>query len=482
MIWLAAALAAAPAAAQPPAPGQIVIEGALTAADRLSWIERRFDVPAGTARIDIETTFTGRNDGTALEFGVYDPVRFRGASRFSKSRFFLSRTAATPSYHAGDLPAGAWRLLIGVPSIRDGVTSRYRITIVLTPDGPSQPPPTAVPVTPATAGPRWYQGDLHTHTVHSDGFGCADGRGGSGPCAVHQVVDAAARRGLDFVAVTDHNTTSHHVDLAGLQLQHDRMLLLRGQEVTTFYGHANVYGTSEVVDFRIGHPGVTAGDVMAHARRLGGLLSINHPARETGETCTGCGWSAPGTDWSQVEAMEVVNAFTVSGPAAGEPFWHARLNEGHRLTGVGGSDDHAASTRAGTAVGTPTTAIYADSLSEEALLAGIRAGRVYVKTRGPEGPDLRFGAPALPAQMGDTVKLNAPQVVEFVAEVLRGEGQRVEVIRNGQVIADAVPAAVAGSEATVRFQVRVSRGDWVRINLRDSAGVTVIANPIYFRQ
>lgn len=484
---LAACLTAALVVPQaiPQRPGnrtEIVIEGTLTAADRLSWIERAFDVPAGTARIDVETSFTGRNEGTALEFGVYDPARFRGASRFSKSRFFISRTAASPSYHAGELQAGTWRLLIGVPSIRDAVSSRYRVVIRLTPEGPSQDSPTAVPVTSATAGPRWYQGDLHTHTMHSDGFGCADGRGGSGPCAVHQVVDAAARRGLDFVAVTDHNTTSHHQDLAGLQLQHERMLLLRGQEITTFYGHANVYGTSEVVDFRIGHPGVTAREVFAQARRLGGLLSINHPARETGETCTGCGWSAPGTDWSQVEAMEVVNAFTVAGPTAGEPFWHARLNEGHRLTGVGGSDDHGASTRAGSAVGTPTTAIHADTLSEEGLIAGIRAGRVYIKVRGPEAPDVRFAAPHLQAQMGDTVQLTAAQVrVAFVLEVLRGKGQRVEVIRNGQVIPEAVPSVVDSGEAALRFTVQVSKGDWVRINLRDITGVTVIANPIYFR-
>ena len=212
--------------------------------------------------------------------------------------------------------------------------------------------------------------------MHSDGFGCADGRGGVGPCAVHQVVDAAVQRGLDFVAVTDHNTTSHHQDLATLQLQHDRLLLLRGQEVTSFYGHANVYGTSEIVDFRIGHPGVTAATVFAHARALGGLLVVNHPGRETGEKCTGCGWSAPGTDWSQVEAMEVVNAFTSTGPTAGEPFWHARLNEGHRIVGIGGSDDHAAATRVGTAVGTPTTVIQADDLTEAALLRGIRAGRL----------------------------------------------------------------------------------------------------------
>ncbi len=460
----------------------IEIDGTLTAADRLTWIERPFDVPVGTARIDVETTFTDGDRGTALEFGLYDPVRFRGASRFSKSRFFISRTAATASYSAGEVQSGKWRLLIGVPSIREGVTSRYNVRIKLTPEGPDQPPVSELRDGPAVQGPRWYQGDLHTHTMHSDGFGCADGRGGAGPCAVHQVIDAAVRRGLDFVGVTDHNTTSHHQDLATLQLQHDRLLLLRGQEVTSFYGHANVFGTSEIVDFRIGHPGVTAATVFAQARALGGLLSVNHPARETGEKCTGCGWSAPNTDWSQVEALEVLNMFTVTGPTAGEPFWHARLNEGHRITGVGGSDDHGAATRAGSAVGTPTTVIQADALSEAALLRGIRAGRVYIKVRGPEGPDVEFTAPGVSAAMGDVVKLqSAPQRVLFRLQVKRAIGQRIEVIRNGAVVEQAVAQPIASADASVEFQVEVKRGDWVRVNLRDATGTTLLTNPIYFR-
>ncbi|MEO6212219.1 MAG: CehA/McbA family metallohydrolase [Vicinamibacterales bacterium] len=467
---------------QPAATSEVVLEGTITAKDRLAWLERAFEIPAGTARIDIDTSFTEREQGTALEFGVYDPLRFRGASRFSKSSFFLSRTAATPSYYPGDLPAGTWRLLMGVPTIRDGVTSRYRIVVRLTADGPSQPSPTGLAPGVAASGPRWYQGDLHTHTLHSDGFGCADGRGGAGPCGVPQVVEAAARRGLDFVAVTDHNTTSHHQELVNLQPRYDRMLLLRGQEVTTFYGHANVYGTSEVVDFRIGHPGVTARDVFAQAHRLGALVSVNHPARETGEKCTGCGWNAPGTDWAQVDAIEVVNQFILTGPTAGEPFWQARLNEGRRLTGVGGSDDHGASTRAGSAVGTPTNVIYADALTEAGLLAGLRAGHVYIKTRGPEGPDVRFTAPELKASMGDAVTLGGPrQRIQLRIVVINAAGQHVDLIRNGTVIDSGTPGPLAGNDVTLNPTLEVARGDSVRINIRDSAGVTVITNPIYFR-
>jgi hypothetical protein len=466
----------------PAAPREIVLEGTLTAANRLAWLERPFEVPAGTSLIHVETSHADRDKGTAIEFGLYDPTRFRGASRTSKTRFFVGRTTATPSYHPGELTPGTWRLLMGIPSIRDGVSSAYRVVIRLIPEGAVQPTPLEVPAAAAATGPRWYQGDLHAHTMHSDGFGCADGRGNAGPCAAHLIADAAVRRGLDFVAITDHNTTSHHHGMVEVQARHERLLLLRGQEVTTFYGHANVFGTSDEVDFRIGHGGRTARDLSLDVRRLGALMSINHPGRETGERCTGCGWSAPGTDYTLVEAMEVVNGRVVSGPTAGEPVWHARLNEGHRITGIGGGDDHGAATRPGSAVGTPTTVVYAEGLTEAGLLAGIRAGRVYIKVRGPEGPDVRLMVPEFCAGMGDVVPIpGARRRVAFRASVERGAGQHVDVIKNGAVVPQAVAGPLATNDATVDFVVDVAPGDWVRFNLRDEAGVTVLANPVYFR-
>ncbi|MGE4069100.1 MAG: CehA/McbA family metallohydrolase [Vicinamibacterales bacterium] len=457
---------------------EIVLEGTLTAADRLRWIERPFDVPAGIGRIDVETSYTDRDKGTAIEFGLSDPERFLGASRTSKTGFFVSRDQATPSYRPGPIRPGRWRLLMGIPSIRDGVTSTYRVTVRMTPEG-RVPTPLVVAPDAAATGPRWYQGDFHAHTMHSDGFGCADGEGHAGPCTIAAVAGAAARRGLDFVAITDHNTTSHHAGMVETQARYPRMLLLRGQEMTTFYGHANVYGTSEVVDFRVGDEGHTMDDVLDQVADLGALISINHPGRETGERCTGCGWSAPGTDYARVDAMEAVNGSVLTGPTAGLPVWEARLNEGFRLTGIGGGDDHGASTGTRSAVGTPTTVVHAEALTEAAILAGVRAGHVFIKTRGPEGPDLRFTAPELGAAMGDVVSAPAGPV-RFRVAAVGAAGQRVEVIRDGRVDGDA-GTVLEGNDAQADFVVTVRPGGWVRVNLRDAGGVTAVSNPIYFR-
>ena len=43
----------------------------------------------------------------------------------------------------------------------------------------------------------WYRGDLHTHTVHSDGRR-----------RIEEMAEAATSAGLDFIVSTDHNTNS----------------------------------------------------------------------------------------------------------------------------------------------------------------------------------------------------------------------------------------------------------------------------------
>src|SRR5205085_12704923 len=143
---------------------------------------------------------------------------------------------------------------------------------------------------PLRSGEGWYRGDLHMHTAHSDGQ-CQSQKGNKVPCPVFVTLQAAAARGLDFVAVTDHNTVSHFDALRELQPYFDRLLLIPGREITTFEGHANLYGTTRFVDFRVGSAPVP--DMKTLLQRIGAsgaLFSINHPGAPTGEAC----WAAGG--------------------------------------------------------------------------------------------------------------------------------------------------------------------------------------------
>jgi hypothetical protein len=178
------------------------------------------------------------------------------------------------------------------------------------------------------------------HDANSDGS-CASASGMRVPCPLFRTVEAAARAGLDFIAVTDHNTVSQFGGLRELQPYFDRTLLIPGTEITTFHGHANAIGQQRFLDFRVGTPDVP--DIAALERdvaRAGAILTINHPNLPSGETCMGCGWTWPVQDYAGITAVEAVNGSVAEGPYAGIGFWYARLNEGHRLTGVGGSDNH----------------------------------------------------------------------------------------------------------------------------------------------
>ncbi len=471
----------------PPQSSEIVLEGTITRADHGTYIVREFIVPEPLERLEVEYTYTHRGEGTALDIGLFDPVRFRGWSGSDKTHFFLARDEATPSYLPGDLPAGTWRIVLGVPHIRPDQVSRYVIRIRLIP-ARSRAMPAPEPPTPwvLKKEPGWYRGDLHAHSGHSDGR-CRNGLGELIPCPIFRVAQAAVARGLDFLAITDHNTTSHHPEMRRLQAYFAPLLLIPGRELTTYRGHANVYGTSAFIDFRLGWQGRTIADILDDVRRAGGVISINHPTHPTGEQCMGCGWEdVHATDFRKVDMIEVINGNRVEGPLSGIPFWEARLNEGHRITGIGGSDDH----RAGSGehpdhvMGIPTTVVYATELSEPAILAGLKAGHVFIKTRGPDGPDLFLFAEDARGRrymMGAEIPIaRAGETVTLRIEVKRGAGHIVEIITNGSAPPEVTRLRVDAPDFVRVLSWRAEPRTWVRLNLRDERGIAALTNPIYF--
>lgn len=385
--WLVAliALLAAPAVAE-----TLTLRGTLTGADHQTYREVPFRVPAGTTSVTVAFTYDGKDQKAVIDLGLRDPQRFRGWSGGNKAAFTLTETWATPSYLPGPLPAETWWLILGVPNLRKDAQANYTATVTLDRDGRFH----GFPGAPANTGPGWYRGDLHLHTGHSDGS-CAAQSGAKAPCPVFRTLDAAVVRGLDFVAVTDHNTSSHFQALAELQPAYDRPLLIPGREVTTFQGHANVIGMTAPLDFQLGGPRARAlAHILDQAARAGAVVVINHPGLPSGESCMGCGWTAP-VDFTRIDAIEAVNGGITRGPLSGIPFWEARLNAGLRIAAVGGSDNHDAGLDPAKAasVGRPTTVVYAERLSQDAILAGIRRGRTFVDVQGTRDRilDVRLG-------------------------------------------------------------------------------------------
>ncbi|WP_334162460.1 CehA/McbA family metallohydrolase [Phenylobacterium sp.] len=472
--WLAAALAllAAPAAAQ-----DLTLTGVMTGADHQTYREVPFRVPAGVTAVTVEFAYTGREQKSVIDLGLRDPERFRGWSGGNKARFTVSETWATPSYLPGPLPAGTWRLILGVPNLRKDARAEYTAKVTFERHGRFQ----GFAEAPLKTGPAWYRGDLHLHTGHSDGS-CAAQSGRRVPCPVYRTLEAAAARGLDFVAVTEHNTSSHHQALAELQPAFDRLLLIPGREITTFQGHANVFGTTAPLDFQLGGPRAPTLDrILDQAEAAGAFVSINHPGLPSGEACMGCGWTAPADD-PRLAAVEVVN-----GPyPAGLAFWEARLNEGRRVTAVGGSDNHDAGldpARA-PAVGAPTTVIFAENLSQAAILAGLRAGHAFVDVTGSRDRllDVTALAGGAVARMGDV--LQVPPGARVSLEV-RLEGVETGRLAYAGPLAARIREAGVGPLSANETRNLTLAGDepvsgWLRIDVRGPDGrLWLLGNPVY---
>jgi hypothetical protein len=141
-------------------------------------------------------TRLGRAAAT-LDLGVFDPAGFRGWSGGARDGFAISRAGATPGYLPGPVNPGTWQVVLGPYTVApQGLDWEVEVRLRHGPAGPAFVPDPA-PERAAGRGRAWYRGDLHTHTVHSDGR----------RTPAELAADARAA-GLDFLASTEHNTSS----------------------------------------------------------------------------------------------------------------------------------------------------------------------------------------------------------------------------------------------------------------------------------
>jgi hypothetical protein len=472
----------APAVAQSPPP--VVVTGTLTGADYQTWRLVPFTVPAGTTRITVDFDYTTRDERTTVDLGLLGPDGFRGWSGGNKRSFTVAASDATPSYLPGPIRPGEWNLLLGVPNIRMGIRAEFTASIRFE---SAEAGATAGANSGETvrADPAWYRGDLHMHTAHSDGS-CLSRRQRRVPCPLFFTAKAASDRGLDFIAITDHNTISHANAMRELQPYFDDLLLIPGREITTFHGHANLFGSVASLDFRVGSSDVPDWNtLLANVERGGGSISINHPVRPSGEQCMGCGWSPAGeVDYSRFQSVEVVNGVDADTPFSGIPFWEKLLSAGNVIAGIGGSDNHDALLANG--IGTPTTVVYADSLSQAGILAGLRRGRVFVDVAGTRDRVLDFMATsgAQTAQMGDRLNLKRGARVRFAGIVKAIPGGEIAVVLDGRPVSLLRSPRIDSASWPFEFHWRTDgKPHWIRLNVRDADGhLALVGNPVYLRE
>lgn len=188
--------------------------------------------------------------------------------------------------------------------------------------------------------------DLHVHSTFSP-----DGRS-----SVAELVGSVSAAGLDGFALTDHNSTAGHGELARLQADHPGLLLVPGVEVSTREGHLLVYGLHEPPP--AGRP---LEETVDWALTQGGEPVLSHPFRWP----HGAGRHlAPA---SRIRALEAINGHSSRGVNARA----ATLARERRLPTTGGSDAHAAAE-----LGRARTVLPEGAGSLEDFLEALRRGRI----------------------------------------------------------------------------------------------------------
>jgi len=187
--------------------------------------------------------------------------------------------------------------------------------------------------------------DLHVHTVHSDGHG-----------TVEEVLEAAKTKGLDGLAITDHDTLDGYFEARSLD---NDLLVLPGFEVNTDAGHVLVLG-QERLPAMVGEQ-VRYESIIKWSRKFDGLTVIAHPA--AGKV--------------KLERWEKCKPDAVEGLNALYPFSKYFVNKGLRIASrlgvpcVGGSDAHDPKN-----VGDGYTIVEVGNPSGENPLDAIRNGNV----------------------------------------------------------------------------------------------------------
>ena len=197
--------------------------------------------------------------------------------------------------------------------------------------------------------------DLHNHSIKSD-----DGR-----AKVENYCQWIAKRELpiDGFVLTEHRQFDAESDYRPLEDEHD-VLILKGSEVETDYGHVLVFGVNEdlVNAFDFTRLDLPLELVLAETKRCGAVAVPCHPGRPTVGMC------AHIEQRGIVDGVEIVE--TYNGGSRGRENEDAlKLAEAYGYAGIGGSDAHIVSH-----IGRCATRFDRDIRSEEELVSALKDG------------------------------------------------------------------------------------------------------------
>lgn len=288
---------------------------------------------------------------------------------------------------------------------------------------------------------RWFRGNLHTHSLNSDGG-----------LTVEQLTSLYRACGYDFLSITDHGTLTETGDHST-----PRFLLIPGEEISVGTSEAGTF--LHIVAINIGRelpveeadPDESPQMVIDLIHEMGGEAIIAHPY-----------WS--GLTFNDLIGLkgllglEVYNTncdLTIN-RGLSNVHWDNLLASGQRLLGFAFDDAHSElrenlpSDSCGAWIN-----VKAESLTVHCLMASIRRGLFY-SSSGPEIENIHVGEGEI------SVKTSPAKTISFVSNAGLGERHTTG----------------SGHLTEAAYTLR-GRERYVRIESSDKYGRTAWSNPIF---
>jgi hypothetical protein len=341
----------------------------------------------------------------------------------------------------------------------------------------------------------WVKGDWHMHSRHSTD---------SSNNPVGKIIGFAEEMGFDYLVITDHD-----VHVAGDVANHtwadpdyksDRLELFYGAELTAPRGHINIIGTEpydhqRVFDARDARDW----DLLALKHELGVHMSANHPSTK----------NHYGFSFDLADSVEIWNGSVWPKNVPGVRIWDDMLLSGRMLGARGGSDSHHGTPdmpelttdksfeASANYVGTPTTWVYAEARSKQAILEALVAGRASVSAN-PFNPRVELTAQAdgLSLMMGDNAKPLGQDVtftVSLHGRQIAGTSYKVTVVKNRQPFMELITDPDTGiaqftdvpdpaGRAYYRVEIEGPQTPFPQVpnSMALSGNMVALSNPIYF--
>jgi hypothetical protein len=301
---------------------------------------------------------------------------------------------------------------------------------------------------------NWYRGNLHTHTINSDGD--------SSPW---DLVAWYKRNGYQFLAITDHNTFTDPADFDSNP--NDNFLLLGAEEVTNEKTvHVNAIGIGRVIPAQ---PGSTVTEILQASidaiRAQGAVALINHPNFR---------WAFTANEMLPLKGpvlLEIASGHpTVNHGGDGlvpatEQMWDQLLSAGMRVFGVAVDDAH--NFRQEFTVdranpGRGWVVVRAPSLTREHIVAALNAGEFYASS-GVELKNIVSTAAALSVEIQTASPIQAAKRYRVV--FIGGNGREL----------------ATSQQNPAQYTFNGNEG-YVRARIEDSGGLRAWTQPVFVGQ